>query len=112
MIKNSNDKDLSQPTEMVVSLVVAMRGQSTGYMSSVRSLAEVKACLQGLAADALTDQGDNVMAVELMWTPSESGVTISQARAHRGLPRAHQILNPLTSAIDKITTDSCFFYML
>lgn len=78
MIKNSNDKDLSQPTEMVVSLVVAMRGQSTGYMSSVRSLAEVKACLQGLAADALTDQGDNVMAVELMWTPSESGVTISQ----------------------------------
>ena len=46
--------------------------------SSVRSLAEAKACLQGLAADALTDDGDNVMAVELMWTPSESGVTISQ----------------------------------
>merc|ERR1712146_841128 len=70
MIKDSNDRSVSQPTEMVVSLVVAMRGQSTGYASSVRSLAEVKACLQGLAAD--------VMAVELMWTPSESGVTISE----------------------------------
>ena len=66
MIKNSNDKNVSQPTEVVVSLVVAMRGQSTGYAKSVRSLAEVKACLQGLAADALTDDGDNVMAVELM----------------------------------------------
>ncbi len=78
MIKDSNDRSASQPTEVVISLVVAMRGQSTGYASSVRSLAEAKACLQGLAADALTDDGDNVMAVELMWTPSESGVTISQ----------------------------------
>ena len=40
--------------------------------------AEVKRCLQGLAADALTDEGDNVMAVELLWTPSERGSTISK----------------------------------
>ena len=77
MIKNSNDMSASQPTEMVVSLVVALRGQSSGYVSSVRSLAEVKACLQGLAADALIDEGDNVMAVEVLWTPSEPGTCIS-----------------------------------
>lgn len=78
MIKDSNDMSVSQPTEVVVSLVVAMKGQSTAYSNSVRSLAEVKRCLQGLAADALTDEGDNVMAVELLWTPSERGSTISK----------------------------------
>lgn len=78
MIKPTNDMSTSQPTEVVVSLVVAMKGQSSAYSNSVRSLAEVKTCLQGLAADALTDEGDNVMAVELLWTPSERGSTISK----------------------------------
>jgi len=38
----------------------------------------VKKCLQGLAADALTDEGENIMAVEVLWTPSEPGTVISE----------------------------------
>jgi uncharacterized membrane protein len=68
----------STPTQVVVSIVVAMRGKSSGYLSGpVRSEADVARCLQGLATDALVDEGDNVMAVEVLWTPSEPGNTIS-----------------------------------
>lgn len=64
-------------TQAVVSLVVAMRGKSNGYQRTVSSLADVRACLQGLASDSLTDNGDNVMAVELLWTPVDRGDTLS-----------------------------------
>ena len=68
----------STPTQVVVSIVVAMRGKSSAYMpNNLRTVSDVSACLQGLAADALTDNGNNVMAVEVLWTPSESGNTIS-----------------------------------
>ena len=68
----------STPTQVVVSIVVALRGKSSGYMQqNLRSVSDVSACLQGLAADALTDGGDNIMAVEVLWTPSEVGNTIS-----------------------------------
>ena len=78
MIKNSNEIVASLPTEMVVSIVVAMRGESSAYAKNVRSLADVSKCLQGLAADSLTDDGDNVMAVEILWTPSEPTTVISE----------------------------------
>lgn len=68
----------STPTQVVVSIVVAMRGKSSAYMpNNLRTVSDVSACLQGLAADAMTDGGNNVMAVEVLWTPSESGNTIS-----------------------------------
>ena len=68
----------STPTQVVVSIVVALRGKGSGYMSSpVRTTADVSRCLQGLASDALTDGGENIMAVEVLWTPSEPGNSIS-----------------------------------
>ena len=68
----------STPTQVVVSIVVALRGTSSGYMkNNLRSISDVSTCLQGLAADALTDNGENIMAVEVLWTPSEVGNTIS-----------------------------------
>jgi len=78
VIRQSNAAGASKPTQVVVSIVVALRGRSSGYGSNVRSLAEVRNCLQGLAADAITDEGENVMAVEVLWTPSEPGSTISE----------------------------------
>lgn len=78
VIKSSNEIAASLPTEMVVSIVVAMRGESSAYSKNIRSLSDVSTCLQGLAADALTDDGDNVMAVEVLWTPSEPGTVISE----------------------------------
>jgi len=70
----------SSPTQAVVSLVVAMRGQSNAFSRSTgpKSVAEVRKVLQTLAAEALTDEGENVMAVEILWTPNERGTTLSE----------------------------------
>jgi uncharacterized membrane protein len=67
----------SKPTQVVVSLVVALRGKSQAYADNISSNRLLKECLQNLAADALTDDGENIMAVELLWTPSEPGATIT-----------------------------------
>jgi uncharacterized membrane protein len=53
-------------TKTVVSLVVAVRGRSeAAALSNVRSVRDVQNVLQSLASDALTDEGENVMAVEV-----------------------------------------------
>ena len=31
-----------------------------------------------MAADALSDNGENIMAVEVLWTPSEPGSVITE----------------------------------
>lgn len=77
-IRGTVRTDIRIPTQAVVSIVVALRGRSNALAKSVRTLPELKSCLQQLAADAMTDEGDNVMAVEVLWTPSEPGSVISQ----------------------------------
>jgi uncharacterized membrane protein len=77
VLKTSNS-GVSKPTQVVISLVVAVRGDSSAYANNVRSVADVKRCLQGLAADALSDNGENIMAVEVLWTPSEPGSVITE----------------------------------
>lgn len=72
LISNSG----STKTQAVVSMVVAVRGRSDA-LRTVRSTSDVKAVLQTLASEALTDDGDNIMAVELLWTPSDSGEILS-----------------------------------
>lgn len=81
-------------TPAVVSLLVAMRGQSSSLdparssklnlnlgtgrdQRSITSAAEVVRCLQSLASEALTDEGQNVLGVEVLWTPSERGRTLT-----------------------------------
>ena len=57
----------------------AVRGKSDALSSnSAMSVSEVRKCLQNLASEALTDEGDNIMAVEVLWTPSDSDSVISQ----------------------------------
>lgn len=73
----SSSRPGSQPTQAVISLVVAMRGKSTAFSKSVKTLSEVRSCLQSLCADALIDEGENVMAVEVLWTPAEKGEVIT-----------------------------------
>jgi len=68
----------SCPTQVVVSLVVALRGRAQAYADKVSSTRQLKDCLQNLAADALTDDGENIMAVELLFTPSEPGAILSE----------------------------------
>lgn len=68
----------SRPTQVVVSLVVALRGKAQAYADKVNSSKQLKECLQSLAADALTDDGENIMALELLFTPSEPGMSLSE----------------------------------
>lgn len=65
------------PTLAVVTLCVAIRGQSTkvGRIDSVSSL---KAALQNVGADAMTDEGDNVLACEVLWTPQNPSDVLSK----------------------------------
>jgi uncharacterized membrane protein len=78
LIKDNNDANISKPTQMVVSLLIALRGTSGAYSQNVRSINDCKTFLQNLAGDALTNEGDNVMAVEILWTPSEKNNVLTE----------------------------------
>lgn len=73
----STESNKSGPTQAVVSLVVAIRGQSDA-LKRVSSSSDLSAVLQTLASEALTDEGENIMAVEVLWTPSDAGSTLSK----------------------------------
>jgi uncharacterized membrane protein len=68
----------TQSTQAVVSVIVAFRGKAKSYCNSIRTPSQLREFLQNLAADSLTDDGDNVMAVEVLWTPSEANTVISE----------------------------------
>ena len=68
----------SKPTQVVVSLLVAVKGKAQAYTNRISSISSLQDCLQNLAADALTDDGDNILAVELLWTPSEPGNILTE----------------------------------
>jgi uncharacterized membrane protein len=54
----------SAPKQVVVSIIATVRGKSTACTNSpVRSIEDVKKVLSSLAADAATDEGQNIMAV-------------------------------------------------
>lgn len=77
LIKSSNSQVTNGSTQAVVSLVVALRGNNSRYPKTVTSVSEARACLQQLAADSLTDGGENIMGVEILWTPDEPGQILS-----------------------------------
>ena len=90
-IKGSLRTDIKVPTQAVVSLVVALRGSSEVISKFSRSEAGLSECLQTLAAEALTDEGENVLAVEVLWTPSEPGTVISQRELIEDYPELIRI---------------------
>lgn len=71
-------EESSSPTQVVVSILVALQGNSNAYKKELTKASEVAECLERLAAEALTNEGENVMAVEVLWTPSEPGNTLSR----------------------------------
>jgi uncharacterized membrane protein len=72
MIDNGSKSSLA-----VVSLVVALRGSQNPAYKSARSLTDAREILQSLAADAMTDGGNNVLAVELLWSPESPNTVIT-----------------------------------
>jgi uncharacterized membrane protein len=77
-------------TQAVVSLLVALRGQSDA-LRKVQGSGDVRAVLQTLASEALSDEGDNVLAVEVLWTPSEDGDVLSQRQLVLDYPELLQL---------------------
>jgi uncharacterized membrane protein len=73
-----NNADFYNKTQVVVSLIVAIKGSSDAYRKKeIITIAELRSCLESLAYEALNDSGENIMAVELSWSPSERGTLIS-----------------------------------
>jgi len=73
-----NSSYFCNQTQVVVSLIVAIKGQSDAYQKkTITSISELRSCLQSLAYEAFSDSGENIMAVELLWTPSERGTVVS-----------------------------------
>lgn len=66
------------PTQAVVTLVVSLRGDSLKQVPQIEGgrgisgAAALKAALSRLASDVITDEGENVLGVELLWTPEEA----------------------------------------
>lgn len=84
--------ETGKKTQAIVTLVVAVRGRSDALTSKgVRSVSDVRDCLQTLASEALTDEGDNIMAVEVLWTPSERGSSISAREVISDYPELIQL---------------------
>jgi uncharacterized membrane protein len=75
MIRLDKAVNANQPcsTQAVVSILVAVRGSNDVYSRKIRGITDTRQCLEALAADALTDEGDNIMALEILWTPDEKG---------------------------------------
>lgn len=61
----------NEPTFAVVTLCLAIRGSST-QIPKIRGVSDLQDALSKIAADSLTDDGDNVLATELLWTPQGS----------------------------------------
>ena len=74
---SSTSSALTTTTQAVVSLIVAIRGSSDTYEKPIRSTVDLCNCLQLLASEALTDNGENIMAVEVLWTPSQPGTIVT-----------------------------------
>ena len=67
----------SDSTQAVVSIVVALRGDGKTFPKNVDSSSLLKELLRSLAADAMSDDGENVLGVEVLWTPSDPGDRLS-----------------------------------
>ena len=92
VLKASNRFDGSLPTKVVVSVVVAVRGQSAAAsLGAVRSVTDLAACLERLASDALTDGGDNIMALELLWSPSSPELVLTDRDLVEDYPELLQL---------------------
>jgi uncharacterized membrane protein len=68
-------------TQAVVTLVLALRGESLKRFQlerSVNSASAVRAVLQQLASDTTTDEGENVLGAEILWTPEEPWETLDR----------------------------------
>lgn len=67
-----------KPTLAVISVIVAMKGRTGVNLRAAISHEDIRLALQNLAADALVDDGSNIMAVEVLWTPNDPSTSLDE----------------------------------
>ena len=70
-LPDPGSRDPGTATCVVVSILVAIRGDKTAFGDVMGSSTALAGALQMLGADVMTGSGDLLIAAELLWTPSE-----------------------------------------
>lgn len=70
---NEDERDVVEggPTLAVISILLAIRGDSTTFDNVAGSSEALRKALQTVAADCMAEKGDVVVAAELLWTPTD-----------------------------------------
>ena len=78
---------IGRPTQVVVTLIVAMRGKSKSLAKDgVLSVSDVEDVLRILKSEPEMFGGANIMGVELLWTPSEAGDVLTEREVVEDFP--------------------------
>lgn len=78
-----------QATMAVVTLVLAIDGDSTKIPTRINSIADVEEALRKIASDAKVD--DCLQSVEILWTPEERTETLSRREVLADYPELRSI---------------------
>lgn len=81
--------NIGMPTQAVVTVVLALRGESLRKFQlerRINSVAAARGVLSQLAADVATDDGDNVLGAEILWTPEEPWESLDKAAVIEDFP--------------------------
>jgi len=78
-----------QATMAVVTLVLAIDGDSTKIPTNINSIADVEEALRKIASDAKVD--DCLQSVEILWTPEERTETLSRRDVLADYPELRSI---------------------
>lgn len=76
----TDSSNRNSKTHAVVSLLVVLRGRSDGLPSTRQALSagNVARWLQALAAEGLSSEGENLLGMEVLWTPAERGRILTE----------------------------------
>ncbi|CAM9696031.1 unnamed protein product [Discosporangium mesarthrocarpum] len=77
------------PTLAVVTIVLALRGDSLrnlGLERNIAGVAALRSALEAVATGALSDNGENVLAAEVLWTPEEPWEVLTREEAIMDFP--------------------------
>lgn len=76
--ESSNDDKVGGSTTVVVSMIIEIQGDATEFDGAGYTREATKKVLSNIASDCMVEEGDNVNAVEIFWTPSDPEEVLSK----------------------------------